>query len=95
MPQRNVTITPHQDEFVEAILTRGQYGNVSEVFRAALRLLEREEQARLMNQNAIRRSINKGIDDIEAGRYTEVNSSSELAEFFAGIREERKLQSKD
>ena len=65
MPQRNVTITEHQNEFVEAVLASGQYGNVSEVFRTALRLLEREEQGRIMEQDAIQRGIAQGIKDIE------------------------------
>lgn len=89
MPQRNVTITAHQDRFVEAVLASGQYGNVSEVFRAALRLLEREEQARVMEQEIIQNNIAKGIEDIKAGRYTEAGNLDELAQFFAGIRAER------
>ncbi len=89
MPQRNVTITPHQDQFVEAVLASGQYGNVSEIFRAALRLLEREEQTRVIDQEVIQRSITQGIDDIKAGRYTEINNSDELAQFFAGMQAKR------
>ena len=89
MPQRNVTITKHQNAFVEAVLASGQYGNVSEVFRTALRLLEREEQGRVMEQETIQRSIARGVKDIETGRYTEVSNPDELTQFFAGIRAER------
>lgn len=89
MPQRNVTITDHQDKFVEDILQSGQYGNVSEVFRAGLRLLEREEQARILELDAIQHNILKGINDIEEGRMTEIASSDDLASFFAQKRAQR------
>jgi antitoxin ParD1/3/4 len=90
MPQRNVTITEHQDKFVKAVLKSGQYGNVSEVFRAGLRLLEREEQARLIEQEIIQRNIEKGIIDIREGRYTPIDTSDELCEFFAAKQTKRK-----
>ncbi len=38
-----ISITPEQDRFVAARISSGRYQTVSEVFRAALRLLEREE----------------------------------------------------
>ncbi len=37
-----ISITPEQDRFVAAKITSGSYQTVSEVFRAGLRLLERE-----------------------------------------------------
>ena len=40
-----ISITPEQDRFVAAQITSGRYQTVSEVFRAGLRLLEREEGA--------------------------------------------------
>ncbi len=46
MPVRksiSISITPEQDRFVTARISSGRYQTVSEVFRAALRLLEREE----------------------------------------------------
>jgi antitoxin ParD1/3/4 len=46
MPVRksiSISITPEQDRFVAAKIASGRYQTVSEVFRAALRLLEREE----------------------------------------------------
>lgn len=38
-----ISITPEQDRFVATMITSGRYQTVSEVFRAGLRLLEREE----------------------------------------------------
>lgn len=38
-----VSITPEQDAFIRGRLKTGRFGSVSEVVRAALRLLERAE----------------------------------------------------
>lgn len=38
-----VSITPEQDAFVRDRLRSGRFGTVSEIVRAGLRLLEREE----------------------------------------------------
>lgn len=48
MPNRiakNVSITPELDRFITTQIASGRYQNASEVMRAALRLLEREETA--------------------------------------------------
>jgi len=44
MPTRNVNLTPELDRFVLAKVSSGRYENASEVVRAALRTLEREER---------------------------------------------------
>ena len=95
MPQRNVTITEQQDAFVEAVLKSGQYGNVSEVFRAGLRLLEREEHARILDRDFILRAIDQGADDIKDGRYTVVSNQDDLDQFFAEKRSKRRKRIAD
>jgi antitoxin ParD1/3/4 len=45
MPTRNVVLTDHQSEFVDALVASGRYQNASEAMRSGLRLLEREEAA--------------------------------------------------
>lgn len=90
MPQRNVTITPYQERFIEAALQSGQFGNTSEVFRAALRLLEREQQQRIIEKEIMNQKIDRGIEAYKAGDYTEVNNQDELDAFFEDMRKERK-----
>lgn len=43
MPTRNVNLTEELDRFVAAKVDSGRYANASEVVRASLRALEREE----------------------------------------------------
>ena len=40
MPTRNVSLTDHYDDLVEADVTSGRFKNASEVMRTGLRLLE-------------------------------------------------------
>ena len=42
----NVSLTPELDAFATACVASGRYANVSEVHRAALRLLQEQEQRR-------------------------------------------------
>jgi len=95
MPQRNVTITEQQDAFVEAALKSGQYGNVSEVFRAGLRLLEREEHARILDRDLVLRALDQGAADIKDGHYTVVSSQEDLERFFAEKRSKRQKRIED
>ena len=44
MPTRNVNLTDELDRFVLAKVESGRYENASEVVRAALRALERDER---------------------------------------------------
>ena len=38
MPTRNVVLTEHQEELIEALVKAGRYQNASEVLRDGLRL---------------------------------------------------------
>lgn len=75
MPTRNVNLTDELDRFV-AKIESGRYENASEVVRAALRSLEREEQAAEARLASLRATIDEG-------------DASEIAEegVFARVRE--------
>ena len=60
MPTRNVNLTDELDRFVLAKVESGRYENASEVVRAALRTLEREEQQYEAKLNALRSAIDAG-----------------------------------
>ncbi len=60
MPTRNVNLTDELDHFVLSKVESGRYENASEVVRAALRTLEREEQEYEARLAALRTSIHEG-----------------------------------
>ena len=60
MPTRNVNLTDEFDRFVLAKVESGRYENASEVVRAALRTLEREEQQYEAKLTALRAAVDEG-----------------------------------
>jgi putative addiction module CopG family antidote len=60
MPTRNVNLTDELDHFVATKVQSGRYENASEVVRAALRTLEREEQRYEAELAALRAAIDEG-----------------------------------
>ena len=60
MPTRNVNLTDELDRFVLKKIKSGRYENASEVVRAALRTLEREEQQYEAKLAALRTAIDEG-----------------------------------
>jgi antitoxin ParD1/3/4 len=60
MPTRNVNLTPELDRFVITKVKSGRYENASEVVRAALRSLDREEQQHEAKLAALRAAIDEG-----------------------------------
>jgi len=60
MPTRNVNLTDELDHFVLAKVGSGRYENASEVVRAGLRSLEREEQMYDAKLSALRAAIDEG-----------------------------------
>ncbi len=83
MPTRNVNLTQELDSFVLARVESGRFENASEVVRAALRTLEREERLYEAKLEALRAAIDEG-------------DASGVAEgdVFAQVREELKLDTK-
>jgi antitoxin ParD1/3/4 len=61
MPTRNVNLTPELDSFIATKVEAGLYANASEVMRAALRVLERDEREHEEKMAALRSAIEKGI----------------------------------
>jgi len=61
VPTRNVNLTAELDSFIANRVETGLYANASEVMRAALRLLERDEQEQEEKLRALRAAIKKGM----------------------------------
>ncbi|HUD75939.1 MAG TPA: type II toxin-antitoxin system ParD family antitoxin [Terracidiphilus sp.] len=60
MPTRNVNLTQELDRFVLSRVKAGRYENASEVVRAGLRNLEREERLYEAKLKALRAAIDEG-----------------------------------
>jgi antitoxin ParD1/3/4 len=60
MPTRNINLTDELDRFVLKKVKSGRYENASEVVRAALRTLEREEQQYEAKLAALRAAMGEG-----------------------------------
>jgi antitoxin ParD1/3/4 len=60
MPTRNVNLTTELDRFVATKVKSGRYENASEVVRAGLRTLEREERHHEAKLKVLRAAIDAG-----------------------------------
>ncbi len=60
MPTRNVSLTDELDRFVAKKVKAGRYENASEVVRAGLRTLERDERQYEAKLAALRAAIDEG-----------------------------------
>jgi antitoxin ParD1/3/4 len=85
MPTRNVVITDHQADFIEKMVNTGQYQNASEVLREGLRMVEQREAENAARLKALRKAVQTGIDDMEAGRYTTLRTAEELNAHFKAL----------
>ena len=72
MTTRNVVLSEHQYKLVDSLVNSGRYQNASEVLRAGLRLLERQETEDAAKLEGLRRAADQGWSDLAAGRYEEI-----------------------
>ena len=82
-----VELGPQLEQIVEALIHNGRYRSKSEVLREGIRLVQ-EREARLA---ALEAAIDKGIDDLKAGRLLsedEVFPELEARYGQAGVAEE-------
>lgn len=76
MPTRNINLTPQMDRFVAVRIKRGHYANASEVLRAGLRALGREEEEDKAKLGALRAALIAG----EKGGVAEGDVFAEIRE---------------
>lgn len=86
MPTRNVNLTEHLDRFVETRVSSGRFSNASEVVREGLRLLEQREQEDQAKLEWLRGAVREGIEAMEQGDYTTLNSEREIDNLLRDIR---------
>jgi antitoxin ParD1/3/4 len=80
--KRSVSLTPDLDEAIQRRIASGRYASQSEVIRAALRVLERDEEEQARKLAALDAALARGIADAEAGRVMRLDDA------FTRIRKE-------
>jgi len=78
-----VEIPPEHEQFVKAVIARGEFQTEGQVIGAGLRLLaERDRQIEYL-----RREVQVGLDELDRGDYVEYDEAS-LEESFEQIKRE-------
>ena len=85
MPTRNVVLSDRQAALVAKLVDSGRYQNASEVMRAGLRLIERQETEEEIRLQAMREAVNTGIADIAAGRYQAFDTDEDLRDGLSAL----------
>ena len=80
-PTSNVSLTPELVAFVQEQVSSGNFTSSSEVHRAALVAMKKSEEEHQARIARLRGEVQKGIDQIEAGQFTEVQDSEELRQW--------------
>jgi antitoxin ParD1/3/4 len=83
MPTMNVSLPKALAEFVEKEVASGAYATASEVVRDGLRMLREERAVYEEKLTILRQEIQKGIDDVEAGRFSDRSVMDILADLEA------------
>jgi putative addiction module CopG family antidote len=87
--QMNITLSPQMARFIRAKVETGEYTNISEVIRDAVRRMQEvetnrqdrewlagfEEHLPNTTRTTIARKVRHGIKDIEAGHYQEYDAA--------------------
>jgi antitoxin ParD1/3/4 len=76
-----VSLTREQEALIKEHLSTGRYTSEHEVIGEALALLKQREKA----LESLRADINKGLEDLEQGRYSTYNDAT-LGEFFEDVK---------
>ena len=88
MPTRNIVLTDHQADLIEALVSSGRYQNASEALREGVRLLEKQEAEDRARIDALRDAARAGIEDIESGRFKGFAKRTDLRKHLTALGEE-------
>ena len=82
----NVSLTPELESLVKAKVDSGMYSSASEVIREALRM----QHYRELKMTRLKAELQKGLDDLEAGRVREIDMDTFFEEVIESIKSKRK-----
>ncbi|MBL7647242.1 MAG: type II toxin-antitoxin system ParD family antitoxin [Candidatus Hydrogenedentes bacterium] len=78
MATETLHLTDEQAEVIRQMVANGSYGDASHVVDEALRLLVARQDDEEAELDVLRAELQRGFDDIEAGRYIELNSREDI-----------------
>lgn len=87
MPTRNVVLTKHQEQVIEALVGSGRYQNASEVLCEGLRLVEQREAEDAAKLQALREAARVGIAALDRGEFKEFDTFDDLQVYLNGLSE--------
>jgi antitoxin ParD1/3/4 len=85
MPTRNINLTEHYNQFVDAQIEAGTYTNASEVLRAGLRLLEQQTQSNEEKLILLRKLAADGFRSLDQGRGLDISDERSLRKTISRI----------
>jgi antitoxin ParD1/3/4 len=87
MPTRNVVLTDHQEEVIEALVDSGRYRSASEVLGEGLRLVEQRVAEEATKLEGLREAAETGFSALDHGAFKEFDSIEELQNYLNGVSE--------
>jgi antitoxin ParD1/3/4 len=83
--EMNITIPKSLEGLVREKVVEGRYSSEEEVVADALRLMQARDAAVEIKRARLKDAIDRGYDDVAAGRVTALDSDDQIDAFFADL----------
>jgi putative addiction module CopG family antidote len=81
----NVTIPKGLEQLVRQKVDEGRYSTEDEVVADALRLMQARDEVTAIKRARLQDAIDRGYDDIAAGKLISIESDDQIDAFFADL----------
>ena len=88
MAEQTVELSQHEVSLINKLVEDGVYADAGDALRDGLRRIEQEHQAYAAKLDTLRHEVQKGFDDLDQGRYTELHGREELHAHIARLGEQ-------
>jgi len=80
-----VAIPKSLEAFVRRKVEEGHYSTEAEVVADALRLMQVRDEVAAVKRDRLKDALNRGCEDIAAGRVIELDTEGEIDALYAGL----------